>query len=67
MCLWEIHFVLEFFLALAAEVSHEPLAGEGILSWHPPPHDSVQEGLPLTRIKAQHLKTNTHRTTFLSF
>lgn len=70
MCLWVMNFVLEFFLALAAEVSHEPLAGEGILSWHPPPHHSIQEGLPLTHIKAQHLtnkQTKEHRATLVPF
>lgn len=54
--------ILELFFTLAAEVSHEPLGGKGILSWHPPSHDGIQEGFSLARIKAQYL-TNTHRHT----
>ncbi len=54
--------ILELFFTLATEVSHEPLGGKGVLSWHPPSHDGIQEGFSLARIKAQYL-TNTHRHT----
>ena len=42
-------------VARAADI---PLRVEGILRWHPPAHDSIQEGLSLSCIEPQHLKQN---------
>lgn len=47
--------LLELFLRLAPEVPDQPLRGKGVLRGHPPPHHSVQEGLPLPRVEPQHL------------
>ena len=53
----------ELLLALPAEVSDEPLAGEGVLGRHAPAHHRVQEGLPLPRVEAQDLHATTDRRT----
>lgn len=54
-------FLLELLLAFASQVSYQPLAGESILRRHTPSHHRIQEGFPLTRVKAQYLYT--HRQT----
>lgn len=48
--------LLEFLLRLAPQVPHQPLGGEGVLGWHPPAHHSIEEGLALSRVEAQHLR-----------
>lgn len=48
-------FLLELFLAFATQVSYQPLAGESILRRHTPSHHRIQEGFPLTSVKAQYL------------
>lgn len=45
----------KLFLALPAEVSHQPVGVEGVLGRHAPAHDGIQEGFPLSGIEAQDL------------
>lgn len=47
--------LLEFLLSFAPKVPDQPLRGKGVLRRHPPPHNSVQEGLSLPRVESQHL------------
>lgn len=45
----------ELALALPSQVSNQPVGVEGILRWHAPAHDGVEEGFPLAGVEPEHL------------
>lgn len=46
----------ELLLALPSQIPDQPVGVEGILGWHSPAHDGIQECLALTGVKAQNLQ-----------
>lgn len=41
----------ELALTLPPQVSDEPVGVEGVLRWHAPAHDGIEESLPLARVE----------------